>query len=162
MQLTIFKVVKISIFNTIQAFFLKVTKLKIFSCNICIFKNQNLTKKTTAKNDQMFHCCFFFFFFNWDSFQRLNSHYEAWSFQKKKHKNIKAYWKFVQTEPTHGLIQKIRLCAGHNKKGQKIPIKEHKCGFLPLFPPNLGHLEYYTPKQHVFLSFLVENKAFCF
>ena len=29
------------------------------------------------------------FFFNWDSFHaRLNSHYEAWSYKKKKHKKI--------------------------------------------------------------------------
>ena len=26
-------------------------------------------------------------------------HYEAWSYKKKKHKNIKAYWKSVQKEP---------------------------------------------------------------
>ena len=30
---------------------------------------------------------FFSFFFNWDSLhERLNSHYEAWSYKKKKHK----------------------------------------------------------------------------
>ena len=35
-------------------------------------------------------------FFNWDSLHaRLNSHYEAWSYKKKKHKNIKAYRKSV-------------------------------------------------------------------
>ena len=33
----------------------------------------------------------FRFFFNWDSFYtRLNSHYEAWSYKKKKHKKVKA------------------------------------------------------------------------
>ena len=26
-------------------------------------------------------------------------HYEAWSYKKKKDKNIKAYWKPVQKEP---------------------------------------------------------------
>ena len=36
------------------------------------------------------------FFFNWDSLHaRLNSHYEAWSYKKKKHKKIKTYRKFV-------------------------------------------------------------------
>ena len=31
-------------------------------------------------------------FFNWDSLHaRLNSHYEAWSYKKKKHKKITAY-----------------------------------------------------------------------
>ena len=41
------------------------------------------------------------FFFNWDSLHaRLNSHYEAWSYNKKKHKKIKACRKSVQKEPT--------------------------------------------------------------
>ena len=34
------------------------------------------------------------------SHARLNSHYEAWSYKKKKHKKIKAYGKSVQKEPT--------------------------------------------------------------
>ena len=39
---------------------------------------------------------FFFFFFNSDSLHaRLNSHYEAWSYKKKKHKKITAYRKSV-------------------------------------------------------------------
>ena len=39
---------------------------------------------------------FLFFFFNWDSFHaRLNSHYKAWSYKKKKHKKIKAQRKSV-------------------------------------------------------------------
>ena len=39
--------------------------------------------------------------FNWDSFHaRLNNHLEAWSYMKKKHKNIKAYKKSVQNEFT--------------------------------------------------------------
>ena len=34
------------------------------------------------------------FFLNWDSLQaRLNSHYKAWSYKKKKQKMIKAYRK---------------------------------------------------------------------
>ena len=38
----------------------------------------------------------FLFFFNWDSLHaRLNSHYKAWSYKKKKHKKIKAYRKSV-------------------------------------------------------------------
>ena len=33
-----------------------------------------------------------FFFFNWDTqHARLNSYYEAWSYKKKKHKNISIY-----------------------------------------------------------------------
>ena len=41
------------------------------------------------------------FFVNWDSLNaRLNSHYEAWSYKKKKHKKITAYRKSVYKEPT--------------------------------------------------------------
>ena len=37
-----------------------------------------------------------FFFLNWDSLHaRLNSHYKAWSYKKKKHKKIKAHKKSV-------------------------------------------------------------------
>ena len=44
---------------------------------ICYFPLMNLKKMFT----------FFFFFFNWDSLHaRLNSHYEAWSYMKKKKK----------------------------------------------------------------------------
>ena len=40
-------------------------------------------------------------FFNWDSLHaRLNSHYKARSYKKKKHKKIKAYTKSLQKEPT--------------------------------------------------------------
>ena len=36
------------------------------------------------------------FFFNWESLHaRLNSHYEAWSYKKKKHKKIRAHRKSV-------------------------------------------------------------------
>ena len=38
----------------------------------------------------------FFLNFNWDSLHaRLNSHYEGWSYKKKKHKKIKAFRKSV-------------------------------------------------------------------
>ena len=33
---------------------------------------------------------------DWDSlYARLNSHYKAWNYKKKKHKKIKAYRKFL-------------------------------------------------------------------
>ena len=36
------------------------------------------------------------FFIYWDSLHaRLNSHYKAWSYKKKKHKKIRAYRKSV-------------------------------------------------------------------
>ena len=41
------------------------------------------------------------FFLDWDSLHaRLNSHYEVWSYKKKKHKKVKAYRKSVKKEPT--------------------------------------------------------------
>ena len=39
---------------------------------------------------------FFFFFFHWDSLHaRLNSHYKAWNYKKKKHKRVKTQMKSV-------------------------------------------------------------------
>ena len=39
-------------------------------------------------------------FFNWDSlYAKLNSHFKAWSYTKKKHKKIKAYRKSIQIKP---------------------------------------------------------------
>ena len=36
------------------------------------------------------------FFFNWYSLHaRLNSHYEAWSYKKRKHKKVKGYGKSI-------------------------------------------------------------------
>ena len=44
---------------------------------------------------------YYYYFFNWDSLHaKLNSHYVAWSYKKKKHKKITAYKKYVQKEPT--------------------------------------------------------------
>ena len=41
------------------------------------------------------------FFLNWDSLHaRLNSHFQAWSYKKKKHIKIKAYRKSVYKELT--------------------------------------------------------------
>ena len=41
-----------------------------------------------------------FFLKNWHSLHvRLNTHYEAWSYKKKKHKKVKAYRKSVYKEP---------------------------------------------------------------
>ena len=53
--------------------------------NIYLFKVNN---RNTRKR---FEICFFF---NWYSLHaRLNSHYEAWSYKKRKHKKVKAYRK---------------------------------------------------------------------
>ena len=49
----------------------------------------------SLKNARMKHI-----FFNWGSLHiKLNSHCKAWSYNKKKHKNIKAYRKSLQKEP---------------------------------------------------------------
>ena len=48
--------------------------------------------ETTVKNKRYSAV----FFLNWDSLHaRLNSHYKAWSYKKKKYKKIKAYRKSV-------------------------------------------------------------------
>ena len=42
-----------------------------------------------------------FLSFNWDLLHaKLNSHYKAWSYKKKKHKKIKAYKKSLHKETT--------------------------------------------------------------
>ena len=56
---------------------------------ICYFPLMNLKKMFT-----------FFFFFNWDSLHaRLNSHYEAWSYmkKKKKKKSTKKHLAFIES-----------------------------------------------------------------
>ena len=56
---------------------------------------------STDKKRNIFHNIFSTFCFNCDSLHaRLNSHYEAWSYKKKKHKKITAYRKSVQKEST--------------------------------------------------------------
>ena len=56
-----------------------------------IQKTQNLFN--WAKFQYMF---LIFSLFNWDSpYARLNSHYKAWNYKKKKHKKNEAYTKSV-------------------------------------------------------------------
>ena len=53
-------------------------------------------KQNILEEKRWWFFCFSFFFFNWDLLHaKLNSHYEAWSCKKKKHKKIKAYRKSV-------------------------------------------------------------------
>ena len=57
------------------------------------------------------------FFFNWDSLHtRLNSHFEAWSCKKKKHKKIKAYRKSVWKEPS---VKRCLLIIDLNHRSKK-------------------------------------------
>ena len=43
-----------------------------------------------------YYCCCYYYFLNWDLIHaRLSSHYEAWSYEKKKHKKLTAYRKYV-------------------------------------------------------------------
>ena len=55
-----------------------------------------LEELTSTLYPQSWYIVFVFYFFNWDSLHaRQNSHYDAWSYKKKKHENIKAYRKSV-------------------------------------------------------------------
>ena len=70
------------------------------------FRYQNVKKQAISS------LCYFFF--NWDSLHpRLNSHYKAWSYKKKKDKKIKAYRKSLQKEPTVINFQKV-FHTGHS------------------------------------------------
>ena len=64
---------------------------------------------------------------NWDSLHaRVNSHYQAWSYNKKKHKKIKMYWKFVQKIPTIKrclLILNLKLFRSQ-VKGNRVNVQE--------------------------------------
>ena len=63
------------------------------SANMEFLENKN--REITAREHLLS------FFFNWDFLHpRLNSHFKAWTYKKKRHKKIKAYRKFLQKEPT--------------------------------------------------------------
>ena len=65
------------------------------------WKAKIITLKGFMVNIKSYFYFLLFFFFNWDSLHaRLNSHYKACNYKKKTHKNIKAYRKSVQKEPT--------------------------------------------------------------
>ena len=60
-----------------------------------ILKDYYQDDENTARN-QWDNFCFEMIFFNWYSLHaRLNSHYEAWSYKKKKLKKVKAYRKSI-------------------------------------------------------------------
>ena len=56
----------------------------------------------------------------------------------------------------------MRACVRYNPNGQKKSIKRAQ---LWIFTPHLfkfrAFITLHPPKQHAFLEFLVENKAFC-
>ena len=68
-----------------------------------LFMSENITKlpkkyiqilQACKPNEDMKLDWNYYFFKNWDSlYARLNSHYKAWSYKKKKHKKIEAYRK---------------------------------------------------------------------
>ena len=59
--------------------------VKIKTSMTCVHKEYEVKTKMVQEN-----------FFNWDSFYaRLSSHYDAWSYKKKKHKKIRAHRKSV-------------------------------------------------------------------
>ena len=56
----------------------------------------HLSFRSCIDLNKLFISMFPDFFLNWDSLHaRLKSHYEAWSYKKKKHKKVKAYRKSV-------------------------------------------------------------------
>ena len=57
---------------------------------------------------------------------RLNSHYEAWSYKKKKHKKIKAYRQSVLEEPTVKTCALIQII-GKRKASHRQRIPESSC-----------------------------------
>ena len=64
---------------------------------------ENICLKATFETHTSLSFSLFSFnrFFYWDSLHaRLNSHYEVWSYKKKKYKKIKEYRKSVYKEPT--------------------------------------------------------------
>ena len=66
-----------------------------------VYKDRFPCFNCPIKNFYIFHLFKTIFFSNWDSLHtRLNSHYKAWKYKKKKHKKIKAYRKSIQKEPT--------------------------------------------------------------
>ena len=78
-------------------------KKQIFHVHLIQKKNKvTIFAIVTQYNIQTYISVLFFcFFFNCDSLHsRLNSHYEAWSYKKKKHIKIKTYRKSVWKEPT--------------------------------------------------------------
>ena len=72
---------------------LKIDKLNADNSTKMYLDKINMLLDTYAPLKRIFFF-FFFFFFNWYSLHaRLNSHYEAWSYKKRKHKKVKAYRK---------------------------------------------------------------------
>ena len=65
-------------------------------------------------------------FFNWNSLHaRLNSHYKAWSYKKKKHKENKAYSKPLQKEPTFNMSLLILGLKPSNYRNRSIGREFH-------------------------------------
>ena len=67
---------------------------RFFKCNV--LHSASLGTYSHSKPRLSIFPVFLFFFFNCDSLHaRLNSHYEAWGYRKKKHNKITAYRKSV-------------------------------------------------------------------
>ena len=77
-------------------------------------------------------CRVFWFFFYWDSLHaRLNSHYQAWSYKKKKHKKIKAtgnlFRKNLQLKDVCNSRLKATKMIGQRKAFYRQRIPESTC-----------------------------------
>ena len=65
---------------------------------IIFLKSEEKThlKKDTEMCDNLKNFVIVYIFFNWYSLHaRLSSHYEAWSYKKRKHKKVKTYRKSI-------------------------------------------------------------------
>ena len=90
------------------------SKIKSSKCKIPLrFFERQLLLHTNLSNKIMCKLAYKnpgFFKKKWNSLHaRLNNHYKTQSYEKKKHKKIKAYRKFVQKEPT---VQRCLLILG--------------------------------------------------
>ena len=82
------------------------------NCKFCLERNLSIIKASInyivsslgGSIGYTFFLCYLHFYnfsFNWDSLHaRLHSHYKAWSYKKKKHKNIRVHRESTQKEPT--------------------------------------------------------------
>ena len=82
----------LALLQSLPYFFFLCWSASSYLCMVFYSISSNMVR--FSQSIHLLMCCCWFF--NWDSLHaRLNSHYKAWSYKKKKHKKIKAYRKSV-------------------------------------------------------------------